>query len=42
VVRELIDRAEPYPSGILARSAAIQVEGQGLIVVPQANLEVVA
>jgi hypothetical protein len=42
VVRELIDRAEPYPSGILARSANIQVEGQGLIVVPQANLEVVA
>jgi len=42
VIRELIDRAEPYPSGILARSAAIQVEGQGLIVVPQANLEVVA
>jgi hypothetical protein len=41
VVRELIDRAEPYPSGILARSANVQVEGKGLLVVPQSNLEVV-
>lgn len=42
IVRDLPARAEAYPSGILARSAVVQVEGQEVIVVPQANLEMVA
>jgi len=40
VVRELPARAVPYPSGVLARSARIELEGIGAAMVPLANLEV--
>jgi hypothetical protein len=40
VVSELLTRAERYPSGNLARSARLDLEGTGSVVVPLANLEV--
>lgn len=40
VVREVLDRAIGYPSGLLARSAVVDLEGSGPITVPLANLEI--
>lgn len=40
VVREIMDKAFGYPSGILARSAIVDVEGSGPMALPLANLEV--
>ncbi len=40
VVRELPTRAVDYPSGILARSASVELEGIGTKLVPLANLEI--
>jgi hypothetical protein len=40
VVREVLQRAVGYPSGILARSARVDLEGIGTINVPLANLEI--
>jgi hypothetical protein len=40
VVREMLARAVDYPSGILARSARVDLEGVGLTIVPVDNLEV--
>ena len=41
VIREILDRAVGYPSGLLARSAVVDLEGSGPITVPLANLEVI-
>jgi len=40
VVREVLMRAVGYPSGILARSARVDLEGLGTTNVPLANLEI--
>lgn len=40
VVRELLTRVVSYPSGNMARSARLDLEGAGSVVVPLANLEV--
>jgi hypothetical protein len=40
VVREVLMRAVAYPSGILARSARVDLEGLGPVNVPLANLEI--
>lgn len=40
VVREMLTRAVDFPSGILARSARVELEGVGLTTVPVDNLEV--
>lgn len=40
VIREILDRAVGYPSGMLARSAVVDIEGSGPITVPLANLEI--
>jgi hypothetical protein len=40
VVREVLQRAVGYPSGILARSARVDLEGIGTTNVPLANLEI--
>jgi hypothetical protein len=40
VVREVLTRAVRYPSGNKARSARLDIEGTGSVVVPLANLEV--
>jgi hypothetical protein len=40
VVREVLQKAVGYPSGILARSARVDLEGIGTINVPLANLEI--
>jgi len=40
VVTELLTRAVRYPSGNMARSARLDLEGTGSVVVPLANLEV--
>ncbi|HEX9797374.1 MAG TPA: hypothetical protein VGA52_10325 [Anaerolineales bacterium] len=40
VVREILAKAVGYPSGILARSAIIDVQGVGPVTIPLANLEV--
>jgi hypothetical protein len=40
VVQEILPRAVDYPSGILARSAAVDLEDIGVRSVPLANLEV--
>ena len=40
VVQEIMDKAFGYPSGILARSAIVDVEGSGPMTLPLANLEV--
>ncbi len=40
VVREVLGRAADFPSGILARSARVDLEGVGLTIVPVDNLEV--
>ncbi len=40
VVRELLEHAVEFPSGILARSANVELEGIGDVPVPLANLEV--
>jgi hypothetical protein len=42
VVREVLTRAVSYPSGNMARSARLDLEGKGSIVVPLANLEVLS
>lgn len=39
-VREVLERAVPYPSGILARSASVELQGVGIKTVPLANLEI--
>jgi hypothetical protein len=39
-VREVLQRAVGYPSGILARSARVDLEGIGTTNVPLANLEI--
>jgi hypothetical protein len=39
-VRELIPQAVTFPSGILARSATVDLEGIGTATVPLANLEI--
>lgn len=41
VVREIMDRAVEYDSGILATSAVVDMEGGGPKTVPLANLEIV-
>ena len=40
-IAEMLPRPVSYPSGLLARSAAVEVEGLGRITVPLANLEVI-
>jgi len=40
VVREMLARAVDYPSGILARSARVDLDGVGLTIGPVDNLEV--
>lgn len=40
VVREVMEKAFGYPSGILARSAVVDVDGSGPVTLPLANLEV--
>jgi hypothetical protein len=40
VVREMLARAVRYPSGNKARSARLDIEGMGSVIVPLANLEV--
>jgi hypothetical protein len=40
VIREILDRAVGYPSGLLARSAVVDMEGSGPVTVPLANLEI--
>jgi hypothetical protein len=40
VVREVPARAVAYPSGVLARSARVELEGSGPAMVPLANLEI--
>jgi hypothetical protein len=40
VIRDLPAKAADYPSGLLARSAAVELEGLGSRLVPLANLEV--
>ncbi len=40
-ISELKLRPESFPSGLLARSAEVEVEGLGRIIVPLANLEVI-
>lgn len=40
VVREILEKAVGYPSGILARSAFVDMEGAGPTAVPLANLEI--
>jgi hypothetical protein len=40
VVREVVEEAVAFPSGILARCAAVDLEGIGTETVPLANLEV--
>jgi hypothetical protein len=40
VVREVLPHAVAYPSGILARSARVDLEGIGTVNVPLANLEI--
>jgi hypothetical protein len=40
VVREILERAIGYPSGLLARSAVVDIEGAGPVTVPLANLEI--
>jgi hypothetical protein len=39
-VREVLDRAISYPSGILAKSAAVELLGLGPKTIPLANLEI--
>jgi hypothetical protein len=39
-VREVLDRAISYPSGILAKSASVELQGLGIKTVPLANLEI--
>lgn len=39
VIREMLARAADFPSGILARSARVDLEGVGLTIVPVDNLE---
>jgi hypothetical protein len=40
VVREVPTRAVAYPSGVLARSARVELEGFGPAMIPLANLEI--
>jgi hypothetical protein len=40
VVREVPARAVAYPSGVLARSARVELEGSGPAMIPLANLEI--
>ncbi len=40
VVQEILENAFGYPSGILARSAIVDLEGTGLVTLPLANLEI--
>jgi hypothetical protein len=40
VVREVMQKAVGYPSGILARSAFVDMEGSGPMAIPLANLEI--
>lgn len=40
VVREILARVVRYPSGNKARSARLDIEGKGSVIVPLANLEV--
>lgn len=40
IVSEIPDKAVGYPSGLLARSAVVRVEGAGAITAPLANLEI--
>jgi RNase P/RNase MRP subunit p29 len=40
VVREIPARAVAYPSGVLARSARVELEGSGPAMIPLANLEI--
>lgn len=42
VVREILPRAEAYPSGILAHSVVVDVPGGGPKMVPVANLEILS
>jgi hypothetical protein len=39
-IRHLIPKAETFPSGILARSALVELEGTGPVSIPLSNLEV--
>ncbi len=39
VIQEIDEGATPFPSGILARAAAVDLEGFGLATIPLANLE---
>jgi hypothetical protein len=41
VVRDLPTKAADFPSGLLARSANVEIEGQGHRLIPLANLEVI-
>jgi hypothetical protein len=41
IVRDLPLKAADFPSGLLARSAAIEIEGLGNRLIPLANLEVI-
>jgi hypothetical protein len=40
IVREVPARAVAYPSGVLARSARVELEGSGPALIPLANLEI--
>jgi hypothetical protein len=40
-VRDLPQKAADFPSGLLARSATIEIEGLGNRLIPLANLEVI-
>jgi hypothetical protein len=39
VIQEIHEEAVPFPSGILARAAAVDLEGFGQATIPLANLE---
>lgn len=41
IVREILDRAVQFPSGILARSVKVELSSGGTVTVPMANLEVI-
>ncbi len=41
-VKQILPRAQRLPSGVLALSAQVEIEGRGLEIVPLANLEILA
>lgn len=41
IVREVMDRAVQYPSGIMARSVKVELSSGGTVTAPMANLEVI-